>query len=1004
MHGTGRAQSTTAFPGGFLEKTTSGEVRPRPSASQIAGFVPSRGAFTFPAPWLTEGARITNGSDCGGTDCVLPVGYSYWRNMNNHVGSDTLLMFLGLNAGRGGAGPTLFSYNKVTEEVRNLGALFNAGDPLRSATAEGWYFSATMPHALYLNSGARMLRYDVVTRQMQTVYDATSRFGSGYYIWQMHSSDDDRVHTATLRSSSSSAMVGCLAYREDLAQFSWYPARGRLDECHLDHSGRYMIMLDNVDYTYGEDNRIVDLTTGTERLLLDQEGAAGHADTGYGYLVNEDDWNALPGAVRVWDLAAMTSSVVYHVTDWSVDVGHISHTNSRPGMPTPQQYACASNATRGALPRANEIVCFRLDGSKDVLVVAPVMTDLNAAGGGDDYSKDPKGNLDVTGQYMMWTSNIGTGRLDAFIVKIPAHRLVAPADAVPPTVSLTAPAAGATVSGSVPISAIAGDNMGVAGVQFRVDGGPVGAEVTRSPWTTSWSTVGVAQGSHTLTATARDASGNTTTSAPISVQVSNPPPAISGVTVSWLGSTGATISWSTDRPSDTQVQYGPTTSYGSSSPVRPAPITAHSETLTGLNPSTLYHFRVLSRDPAGLATSPDGTFTTAAAGTVTPLQGLIGHWKFDETQGPIAVDSSGRAYHGTVHNGAARVPGRLGRAIALDGVNDYVEVHHRPALNAFPLTLMAWIRTTSPGLAGIVNKYFPSSFNGYQLFVNEGNLCGWYFRDASSNVWNGGGCTMPATGYADNAWHHVAMTLDTSGGRLYLDGVLKGTQPWTGGAASATSTVPFSIGRYPWVTRQYFAGSVDDVRLYGRALSAGEIATAMAEAGSGTGGEPDPGDPVPPPPASGLTDVQWTSLVNCTASGSGLQKTGGVDDMADSGAVSAQQLTSDGFVEFELTEAGTNRVFGLSSGSSGIQPSGIEFGIRVQSGVAEVRENGAYQADVSAAAGDVFRVSVSGGSVTYARNGVVFHTSARTASFPLAANVVFIDAGSEVGEARIQTN
>jgi hypothetical protein len=54
------------------------------------------------------------------------------------------------------------------------------------------------------------------------------------------------------------------------------------------------------------------------------------------------------------------------------------------------------------------------------MVVAPVMTDLDAAGGADDYGKAPKGNLDVTGRYFIWTSNIGTDRLDAFLVEVPA--------------------------------------------------------------------------------------------------------------------------------------------------------------------------------------------------------------------------------------------------------------------------------------------------------------------------------------------------------------------------------------------------------------------------------------------------------------------------------------------------------------------------------------------------------------------------------------------------------
>jgi hypothetical protein len=78
---------------------------------------------------------------------------------------------------------------------------------------------------------------------------------------------------------------------------------------------------------------------------------------------------------------------------------------------------------------ADEIVCFPLDpnrnadGSLDVLVVGQVMTDLDATGGrdfnGDDYTQLPKGNLDVTGRYFIWTSNVSGSRLDAFLVKVP---------------------------------------------------------------------------------------------------------------------------------------------------------------------------------------------------------------------------------------------------------------------------------------------------------------------------------------------------------------------------------------------------------------------------------------------------------------------------------------------------------------------------------------------------------------------------------------------------------
>ena len=75
------------------------------------------------------------------------------------------------------------------------------------------------------------------------------------------------------------------------------------------------------------------------------------------------------------------------------------------------------------------------------LIVAPVMTDPNAPGGiGKDpyYAKEPKGNLDITGQYFIWTTNLGSNRMDAFMVKVPAQLLI-PGDSPSPTVSLTAP-------------------------------------------------------------------------------------------------------------------------------------------------------------------------------------------------------------------------------------------------------------------------------------------------------------------------------------------------------------------------------------------------------------------------------------------------------------------------------------------------------------------------------------------------------------------------------------
>jgi hypothetical protein len=95
-------------------------------------------------------------------------------------------------------------------------------------------------------------------------------------------------------------------------------------------------------------------------------------------------------------------------------------------------------------------------------------------------------------------------------------------DSTPPTVSITAPTTGATVSGSsVSLTANASDNVGVAGVQFKLDGVNLGSEDTTSPYSTTWDTTAATNGSHTLTAVARDVAGNNTTSSSITVTVSN---------------------------------------------------------------------------------------------------------------------------------------------------------------------------------------------------------------------------------------------------------------------------------------------------------------------------------------------------------------------------------------------------------------------------------------------------------------------------------------------------
>jgi len=103
------------------------------------------------------------------------------------------------------------------------------------------------------------------------------------------------------------------------------------------------------------------------------------------------------------------------------------------------------------------------------------------------------------------------------------------------------------------------------------------------------------------------------TSAGVDVTVANDVTVavISGLTASSITSSSATILWTTNEPSDTQVEYGVTTAYGSVTSLKTSLVTSHSQALSGLAPRTWYHYRVKSQDAAGnLAVSGDFTFKT----------------------------------------------------------------------------------------------------------------------------------------------------------------------------------------------------------------------------------------------------------------------------------------------------------------------------------------------------------------------------------------------------------
>lgn len=138
------------------------------------------------------------------------------------------------------------------------------------------------------------------------------------------------------------------------------------------------------------------------------------------------------------------------------------------------------------------------------------------------------------------------------------------------------------------------------------------------------------------------------------------------------------------------------------------------------------------------------------------------------------------------------------------------------------------------------------------------------------------------------------------------------------------------------------------------------------------------------------------SLVNVTASGATLTKSGGCSGCPDASAVSQQQISGSGTLQFTTDEISSLRFVGLGSGGIGVSPGDINFAIRLQGGVAEVRESNAYRTEVGFGAGDTFSVIVRNGAVTYAKNGGVFYTSTSAATSAVRAVAVFFDPNGSI--------
>ena len=212
----------------------------------------------------------------------------------------------------------------------------------------------------------------------------------------------------------------------------------------------------------------------------------------------------------------------------------------------------------------------------------------------------------------------------------------------PPAVSITAPGNGATVSGTVAVTANATSSLGVASVQFQLDGANVGSAVTAAPYTYSWDTTRSSNGIHTLKAVAKDTAGNSTTSAGDAVTVSNAvaPPAVS-ITAPGNGATvSGTVAVTANATSSLGVASVQFQLDGANvgSAVAAAPYTYSWDTTRSSN--GIHTLKAVAKDTAGNSTTSAGDTVTVSNAVAPPVVSIISPVSGATVSGIITVSGT----------------------------------------------------------------------------------------------------------------------------------------------------------------------------------------------------------------------------------------------------------------------------------------------------------------------------------------------------------------------------
>lgn len=266
-------------------------------------------------------------------------------------------------------------------------------------------------------------------------------------------------------------------------------------------------------------------------------------------------------------------------------------------------------------------------------------------------------------------------------------------------------------------------------------------------------------------------------------------------------------------------------------------IPGSSFTASGLDSSTRYYWRVKASDSTSTtAWSPVWQFRTIRATGAMPTTGMVAYYPFSGS----ANDNSGNGHHGTVY-GATLTTDRFDnpdRAYKFDGVDDYIVIPDAPDLDiTSALTISAWVR---PDVCPQNEEGTPivckGTWGGGEVYALD--LCGIPTTTLRFLFWRNGPYFVRTSWLTPDKvdhWVHIIAVYDGMAGRvtIYENGILLVANSGLP-ASLATNNHELSIGGRQGASSAYdviFDGAIDDIRIYNRALSIGEINLLFLEGG-----------------------------------------------------------------------------------------------------------------------------------------------------------------------------